>query len=146
MTVETTPNAPNYAIMDTEALVEAYAITTDALVVTRETQLAMEYEIISRMQDDGATILDHPSYNVTLAVKTEYIREELHPLRELVSPEIVAKGFNAEHEETVMIQERWDMRQVLTWRKYGQKAKDIIEAASRPGKVKLSVEAKESSA
>jgi hypothetical protein len=135
----------DYADMDTEALVSAYAVITDSLVVTRETQLKMEYEIITRMQEDGATMLDHPMQDVELKVDTIYDRDKLHPLRELVPPEIVAKGFFPEHEETVTVKERWDMRRILTWRKYGKAAKDIIEAASRPGKAKLVVKAKESS-
>lgn len=125
-----------------EELIDAWAnIVATQEALTRE-RYEIEQELMRRMAADGATILDHPRYDVTLTAKIEYDRGKLHPLRELVPPEVVAKGYTPEHEETVVVPERWNMTKVKTWAKYGKAAQEIIEAAAFKSAPRLSIKAK----
>lgn len=131
-------------VMDIDALVARCADIEAELIRLRDQHQRMEYEIIKRMEAEGATALTHPGYDVELKSKPEYDRTKLAGLREIVPPDELPKGFTPEHSETVQVPEKWDLRRVLTWKKYGRDAQAILEAATLPGAPKLSIKAKAS--
>jgi hypothetical protein len=126
-----------------EELVTSYAEVERSLVALREKHLLMEAELVQRMQADEATVIDHPTHTVKLKVGTEYDKSRLFPLHELVDPEVLAAGYTAEHEKTVTVPESYDMRKILPLRSRGKDVAAVIDAASHPGKPRLTIEAKE---
>ncbi len=128
---------------DTEALVTKLADISEALKNLTEQKGRIEWEITLRMQARGATLLDHPDHHVELVSKPEYDRTQLYPIKEFVPPEVFDKGYTPEHEEPVTIPEKWDMRQVKTWAKYGRVAQAILERAALPVAPKLVIRPKE---
>ncbi len=109
-----------------------------------EEQHAIEVTLRQRMMDDMATVLADGEYEATLkypAPGQDY--GLLKPVLELVPEDVRAKGFTAAHEEVVQVGDRWDMRQVGTWGKYGAEAAAILEAAKIAGDPKVAIRRKE---
>lgn len=125
-----------------EELVNAWATIQEAQEELAKNKYEIELEITRRMTMDGATVLDHPTHDVTLTTTLQYDRNNLHPLRELVPPDVVAKGYTPEHEVMRTVPESWNMTKVKTWKRYGTDARRIIEEAAFPGQAKLTIKAK----
>jgi len=133
----------NEGTRDMEELVRRWGVLDERIRKDTEDRDRLGWAITRSMQEDGATALDHPTHVVELATKNEWDRSKLHPLRELIPPEVLAKGYTPEHEETVVVAESWNMQQVKTWVKYGNRVQAIIEGAAKPKPPVLAIRPKE---
>jgi len=126
-----------------EEVVTEYARIKGQIDGLRDLQNLLEHQIVQAMEADGATILDHPDFNVELSESREWDRSKLSPLAELIPPDVLAKSFTPAHQATIDVPDRWDMRQVLALRRRGTRVQEIIDGAQIPGRRRLSVKEKE---
>jgi hypothetical protein len=96
-----------------------------------------------RMLDNGATLADHPDFEVALTRKPVIDFNRLTPLKELVPDDVLLAGFIAAHEEPKQVPDRWDMRVVKRWRRYGGQIAETIEAATIDGPPEIELKRKD---
>ena len=107
---------------------------------------AIEVTLKARMVEAKATVMADGAYEARLEYPTPtYDRERLRDVLELVPEDVRAKGYEAAHTETVEVDvpDRFDMRQVKTWPKYGSQVAAILEDAKIQGEPRLKVSRKE---
>jgi hypothetical protein len=93
-----------------------------------------------RFHEAGATIIPGSTSNVVLKPTHDYRREDLIPLLELVPHEALERGYIPAHQETVEIGAKFNMQQVKTWAKYGDRVARIIEQARFVKRTKVVIE------
>jgi len=121
-----------------EGIVLAQAQVKQAL----EVRDRLTFEAERRMLERRATAIDHPTIECKLEHKPTYDYGLLVALKEEVSDEILFTGYVPAHEETITVPEKWDMRVVKTWPKYGSNIGAIITQARRDGVPKVTVRVK----
>ena len=128
--------------MSDTQLGDAWLAQDAALEIVRGYRAAIEAEIGRRMQERQATEIPHPTVLMTMRRETFFDRDALAPLRELVPPDALGKGYTPAHAETVQVAEKWNMQQVKVWAKYGGEIAAIIERASKVMNTGLMVKVK----
>lgn len=98
-------------------------------------------EIQRRMEEDGATIIDHPALTCELKfLSPTYDMGKLRAIAELVPPEEWAKAFTPAHwGEPTWIEDKYNMTKIKPLDKYGAAVAQIIEAAKIPGAAVLKI-------
>jgi hypothetical protein len=127
---------------ETDALVGAWVMASKEAKEWRERVGRIEWELTRMMQADGATALSHPSYEVKLTYRPTYDYTKLAGLRELVPEAELGRSYTPEHEETVTVPARWDMRKALTLKKFGAGVAELLERARVMGEPKISIKSK----
>lgn len=105
----------------------------------------LEYEIVQRAQERGATAIITEQYTAELVPNVTYDQSRFTPLLELLPEEGVKESFIPEHQETVTVPAKWKTQQAIKWaNKVGDTALRIVAAARMEGapRVKLTEEAK----
>jgi len=97
-----------------------------------------KFILLKRMLADGASILPHPDIECKgKKENTSWDYGKLALVRELLHPNDIENGFyTPEHEETIVIPEKYDMRIGRGYLKYGGEIKERLEAATIEGKIK----------
>jgi len=121
-----------------EGIVLAQAQVKQAL----EVRDRLTFEAERRMLERRATAIDHPTIECKLEHKPTYDYGLLVALKEEVSDEILFTGYTPAHEEIITVPEKWDMRVVKTWRKYGSNIGAILDMAIIFGQPKVVVKEK----
>ncbi len=137
--------AAKYADADSGTLLTSWRAATISIARMSEGLGRIEYELIRRMEADGATEIPHWKFDVKLSRSSSWDYSRLHGLRELVPEKELAKAFTPEHEETVVVRAKWDMRKALTFKEFGREVATILEAARLLGAPRLSIKHKEDS-
>ena len=97
----------------------------------------IKFILTQRMNKDGASILAHPTIECKgKKDNTSWDLSKLASVRELLSPEDVNLFYIAEHEETIIVPEKYDMRVGNGFKKYGGDVKEAIENATVDGKIR----------
>jgi hypothetical protein len=130
--------------LDTQALISLIGNLRESIQIAKDEMERAEFELTTRMERDGATAVPHPEFDVRMESKPTYDHGKLAMLREFVPPDELTRGYTQEHEQTVTIAAKWDMRIVKSWSKYGNEVKDAIKSAAIPGAPKLRIRKKES--
>ena len=136
----------DYDGLDNDALIDLIARDRRVEAVAQESADRAEYALLTRMQADGATAIAHPKYEVELRrAQPTYDTGRLAALRELIPPDEVALGYTPEHEEVVVVAEKYDMRIVKGWTRFGQAVRDVLEGAAITGAPRLRIRRKKES-
>ena len=127
-----------------QELIEAHVTIVKTLDELSKEVHVIEQELFARMTENNATVIDHVTHEATLVRTPQVDRSKLYPLAEIVPPEVLAKGFTPQHEETTttIVPDKWNMQQVKTWKKYGKEAQEIIDNATTLGPPRLVIKAK----
>ena len=90
--------------------------------------------LIRRMDETGATAVDHPQLTVKLEMPSPtYDITKLRRLYEVAPKEEVDKAVTPAHDEVVHIPEKWSAVKFKPLLKYGVEVFDVINAAMLPG-------------
>lgn len=105
----------------------------------------IEYWIQRSMERDGATVLLHPDFDVTLDRPRSYDQSVLMGLLEVVDAETAQReyGYTPEHTRTETVPARWNMTKARKAAKLGTDAEAVIDRATIYGRATLSIKAKE---
>ena len=104
----------------------------------------LEFELQQRMEEREAKAILWERGTCELKMPTPTIDpSRLTALHELLPPEVIAEGYMPAHEEMISVPDRWDMRKVNTWIKFGREVAEVIEAAKLPGRGRLKITLKE---
>jgi hypothetical protein len=100
-----------------------------------------ETELAARMAADGAELREVAGYKMERKAGVEWDREALRPLLECsdVPEDALVGAYTAEHEETKVVPEAWNMTKVKPLTKYGAEAKRIIESAQSYGEPRFKI-------
>jgi len=127
-----------------DTLLQRYANVMEQLDALSEARIDLESEIIASMQRDGATEWVDGPHTAKLKQSRSYVQDKLTPILEIVPEDdlVAAKAYTPEHEETILIKAKWDLRKTMPFAKRGKAIQDVIDDASIKGTPKLSVETK----
>jgi len=114
-------------------------------VLTREMGIC-EMELNRRMHKNHAQKLLHPTLDVQLG-SPSYDIPKLRGLGEHMPPDEFNKGFIPAHDETVTryVPDKFDMRTVNSWRKFGQHISAVIDGAEIALSRRISIKHKKES-
>ena len=103
----------------------------------------IEMVLQQRMQANHAKKLPSTTLDVDLGTAL-YNTDKLQTLAEHVPKDEFKKGFTPAHDETVVKHhfDKFDMRTVNSWKKYGQHVVDVIDAAEVPQTRQISIKHK----
>ena len=129
---------------ESDTLLQRYANVMEQLDALSEARIDLESEIIHSMQRDGATEWVDGPHTAKLKQSRSYVQDKLTPILEIVPEDdlVAAKAYTPEHEETILIKAKWDLRKTMPFAKRGKAIQDVIDDASIKGTPKLSVETK----
>jgi len=97
----------------------------------------LKFQLLRRMRDDKATTFPHPEIECTAKKdNTSWDYNTLRPILELLDKSDIEAFYSPEHEETIIVEEKYDMRIGKGYLKYGGEVKEIIERATQPGEIK----------
>jgi hypothetical protein len=104
----------------------------------------LETELRDWMRVQGATKVQHPTHDVTVAADSpSYDPGLLIPLRELVSDEDLEKVFKAAHEEVKAVGDKWNGTQLNRLeREYGGQVAETIQRARVAGREHIVIQPK----
>ena len=110
----------------------------------RKNRERIESILRQRMEADGARSIAHETLTCELVYPSPtYDYSKLRGLAELVPPHVFAEAFWPEHEEVLIVPDKWDARVFKTWAKYGHAVQEVIAAAAIPGTPRLRIKPKE---
>ncbi len=132
-----------YEALSTEQLVDEVGFLREALEPLAAKLSRVEYEIISRMDAEGATAVPHKTHVVKLERRVTYDQGKLASLREVLPAEVHEAAWTPERQETRTVPGRWDMRKVAGLKRYGADVVEVIERAAIPGAPRLTIKLKE---
>lgn len=140
----TTTDSRMLASMDTQHLLNRWEAEMGVENIARERRQRIEFELVQRMQADGATAIPHDSLVCELkAPSPSYDLGKLNGLRELLPDNVILTALTPAHTEIVQVPDRWDARVFKGWGKYGEAVAQVIKAALIPGPPRLQISRKE---
>lgn len=129
--------------VDIETLVVGYAALKARMEADSIRLGKWAHQIVRAMDDQGATVLDHPTQTVSLSRPTRWDKSKLDPIRELVPPEALKGAYYPRHEVSTVVEANWNMTKTRGLGKYGTGVQDILDGARFEGAPKLSITPKE---
>ena len=128
----------------TDTLVSMIGALREEADLARDAAARAEYVLVRRMERVGARVVPHDTYDVKLEPGTAGLDvSRVLPLKELLPAEYLAKCWTPEHEEVVVVKERWSLRDLLaTARALGGEVARLVAEATLRGPARLSVKAK----
>lgn len=121
-------------------LVTTLAHLREAYERVKESLLRVEFKIIQRCERQGARAIADEDYECTLKYPAPTIRPDLlATLKELIPPEVYATGYTPEYVQQVTVPEKWDLRVVNGWVKYGTEIGQVIERAKVQGRPRVEI-------
>ena len=130
--------------MDNDSLLNLHQQILMNEARTRKSRERIEFILRQRMEADGASSIAHETLTCELVYPSPtYDYGKLRALAELVPPHVLAEAFWPEHEEVLIVPDKWDARVFKTWAKYGHAVQEVISAAAIPGTPRLRIKPKE---
>ena len=123
--------------LETRTLIEVGMDTQEKSKELYDDLTYIKFILTQRMRRDRASILAHPTIECKGkkdATSWDYGRLAL--VREELDKADVDLFYIPEHEETISVKERYDMRVGNGFKKYGGKVKELIENATVLGEVR----------
>jgi hypothetical protein len=125
---------------DIQCLIRDHIQVSEAISSLRDTLGHLDMEITRWMEAEGASAIPHDTHLVSFTPgKPTYRYDILAGLREILPPEVIEKAWMPEHEETVTVPEKWDIRVVNGFTKYGTEVQAIIGRARLDGPLRLKI-------
>lgn len=126
------------AAMSDGELLEDYHWALEAAERARRNAGLREQEIMRRMRDRGAAGIPDAAYDCRITTTTNYDRTRFAPLKEILQPDDLAACYTPEHQETISVAEKWDLRKLVPQAKrYGREALNVLGDAEIEPTVKL---------
>ena len=134
----------NLENMDTDMLLQIWEDRTAKIDLAMKDKGHVEWELTKRMNADNQTEIPHPRFEVKLGTPS-YDYSRLKALAELVDKDEYSRGYTPAHEETkkVNVPERFDMRVVNAWHKYGSAIQEAIQHAELPSSRRITIRPRE---
>ena len=126
--------------MDDKELVEMWQGYKDSAAHSRKGSDYIEFILQKRMEDRGASVLPSMTHVVKMERDYSMDTEALKPLREHIEPAIIDTAYTPA--TTRPVPEKWDMRIVRLWPKFGEEVAGIIEAAKLWEPARISIKPK----
>ena len=127
---------------DLEPMITAYAALQRRMATDKIHLGKMEQKIVELMGAHNATVVEHPTQDVKITQQIMWDKSKLFPLRELVSPGMLAEAYVPAHEETIQVQESWNMTKVKPLTHLGKEVQAVLDAAQYLGAPRLSIKPK----
>ena len=132
-----------------DALLNSYATVKQAAQDVADRRGRIEQEIWRRLrqaESEGAQVGSIPSaqYICEDATRPTYDQAALVPLRDLLTQPDLAACFTPEHQETMTVPDKWDMRKVLPLARRSAEVQHVVNRATIPGTPKLRFEERKS--
>ena len=130
--------------MDTDMLLRIWEDRSARIDLAMKDRGHIEMELTRRMNADNSTQIPHPHFEVKLGTPN-YDYSRLKALAELVDKDEYRRGYTPAHEETkkVHVPERFDMRVVNAWHKYGSAIQEAIQHAELPLSRRITIRSRE---
>ncbi len=123
-----------------KTLVEMWQAYKDSLDYSMLGLQYVEYVLQRRLEDRKATALPSTTHEVKMERRYSMDTEALKPLREHIDPDIIDTAYTAA--TTRPVPEKWDMRIVRLWPKFGAAVEAIIEGAKLWEPARISIKSK----
>jgi hypothetical protein len=128
---------------DSQTLINDYIEVTASIKALQDARGHIEMELTNRMRADEAVAIPHETHTVELVPSSlAWDYGKLAALREFLPPNEVARAYVPEHQETITVKEKWDMRHTRHFSKFGGVARTIIEGARLEGPRRLRIREK----
>lgn len=130
----TSTNQPtNRELTDIE-LLDRLTLVLRLALEHAEAAKQLEYEVILRARERGATAIITDGCTAELVPNVAYDQSRFTPLLEILPPEGVAEAYIPSHTETKTVPAKWITVKAQKWaRKVGAEAQRIIDAARMEG-------------
>ncbi len=123
--------------LSTEELIEKAMLQQENIAYLNDDYQYIKFLLLKKMKSSKATKLQHPDIDCVAKVgQTEYNYGELGKVRELLDKEDIAKFYTPEHEDTIIIKEKYDMRVGNGFRQYGGDIAKFLDEATIKGDIK----------
>ena len=125
---------------DDEQLLASYEDASASLAEAQANLGRLEWVILTRIEDRGATSIPSHLYRCEAKNKTEYDQLTLMPLKETILDADLALCFQAAHQKTVDVPDTWNITKLkAVARRYGTTVVSTLEKAklSRPAGIKF---------
>ncbi len=136
--------ANNLQTMDTDMLLRIWEDRSARIDLAMKDRGHIEMELTRRMNADNSTQIPHPEFEVKLGTPN-YDYSRLKALAELVSSDNYRRGYTPAHDETkkVHVPERFDMRVVNGWLRFGSAIQEAIQYAELPLSRRITIRSRE---
>lgn len=130
----------DFETTSTAELIDLFVSHKKVVENSRDKLARIEYEIISRLRQDGATEVVAGGHTATLTTSIRYDQARLRAVMEFVSEEeLVQRGaYIPAHEETVPA--AWNATKLKPFARRGREIREVIDAAKMEGVPRLSVQ------
>lgn len=125
---------------DDKTLVEMWQAYKDSVDHSMLGLQYVEYVLQRRLEERKAKALPSTTHDVKMERGYSMDTEALKPLREHIDPEIIDTAYTPA--TTRPVPEKWDMRIVRLWPKFGEEVERIIEAAKLWEPARISIKKK----
>ena len=135
-----TGEAPNS--LEDRDLLDLWASVESEEAKLKDYRQRIEYELLKRLEARDAAEIFHPMIECKINVPSpSYDNGKLRSLCEMLDPEVIETAYTPQHEEKIVVEDKWDARIFKGWgRKYGADVGEVIQNATLsggPNKVKL---------
>ena len=130
----------NLQNMDNDLLLQIWEDRTAKIDLAMKDKGHVEWELTRRMNADNQTEIPHPQFEVKLGTPS-YDISRLKALAELVEKSEYNRAYKPAHQEekTVDVPEKFDMRVVNGWHKFGTAIQSAIKYAELPLSRRISI-------
>jgi hypothetical protein len=130
--------------MDTDLLLMVWTDRSGKVEEAMNDKGRIEQELTRRMNADNSTQIQHPIFEVKLGTPN-YDYSRLKALAELVDKDEYARAYTPAHQEEkkVDVPEKFDMRVVNAWLKYGASIQEAISYAELPLSRRITIRRRE---
>ena len=127
--------------LDTKILIEGAMLTQDRAAMYYDELRFMKFTLLKRMLKDGGSVIPHPTIECkgkkdNTSWDYALLKPILEELDDKISADEMKLFYIPEHEEVIIVKEKFDMRVGKGFMKFGGKVKQIIENATIEGFIK----------
>ena len=130
----------NLKLMDTDMLLQVWEDRSETIALATKDRGHVEQELTRRMNEENQTEIPNPYFEVKLGTPS-YDISRLKGLAELVGKSDYNRAYKPAHQEekTVNVPEKFDMRVVNGWEKFGAAVQKAIKDAELPFSRRISI-------
>lgn len=119
--------------LDNKTLLEICKYTEDKAEELNKQLGILKYIILKRMITDNASMMQHGRLRCKIKYQPpKYENHKLHPLFEILDPDLLKDAYTPAHEELIQVAEKWDGRKLRALLKHGEAVAEIINNAKLP--------------
>ena len=121
---------PGYETFTDDLLLKSWQTLKESFESYKRSLQNVESELLARMLERKATRIASGTLDCRIERgKATVDLGVMEGLKELLHPDTITKGFIPEHDETIHIPAKWDLRTVNSWRSHGEDVAAILDKA-----------------